>query len=112
GGRRGDTNAVTTSMVTVLGQRPLGEGTVGLRGRVSPDPLMGKRGYPLLLQTGESANGQPLIDRQHPHDLFMELAASYSHPLGERSSAFIYAGLPGEPALGPPAFMHRFSGAD
>jgi hypothetical protein len=94
-----------------MAQRP-GEGTLGLRGMVSADPLMGKRGYPLLLQTGESANGQPLIDRQHPHDLFMELAASYRHPLSERSSAFVYAGLPGEPALGPPAFMHRFSGED
>ena len=112
GGPRGDTKTFSTSMLMVMAQRPLDEGTLGLRGMVSADPLMGKRGYPLLLQTGESANGQPLIDRQHPHDLFMELAASYSHPLGERSSAFIYAGLPGEPALGPPAFMHRFSGED
>jgi hypothetical protein len=79
---------------------------------VSADPLMGKRGYPLLLQTGESANGAPLVDRQHPHDLFMELSASYRHPLSEKSSLFVYAGLPGEPALGPPAFMHRFSGED
>ncbi len=53
-----------------------------------------------------------MIDRQHPHDLFAELAASYSQPISATSSAFIYAGLPGEPALGPPAFMHRFSGAD
>jgi hypothetical protein len=42
----------------------------------------------------------------------MELATSYSRPLGEHSSWFVYAGLPGEPALGPPAFMHRFSGED
>src|SRR5262249_52531699 len=110
GGPRGDTKTFSTSMLMVMAQRPVGEGTLGVRGMVSADPLMGKRGYPLLLQTGESANGEPLIDRQHPHDLFMELAASYSHRLGERSSAFIYAGLPGEPALGPPAFMHRFSG--
>jgi hypothetical protein len=112
GGPRGDTKTFSTSMVMTMAQRSLGDGRLGLRGMVSADPLMGKRGYPLLLQTGESANGAPLIDRQHPHDLFMELAASYSHPLGERSSAFIYAGLPGEPALGPPAFMHRFSGED
>ena len=112
GGPRGDKKTFSTSMLMGMAQRPAGKGTLGLRGMVSADPLMGKRGYPLLLQTGESANGQPLIDRQHPHDLFMELAASYSHPLGERSSAFIYAGLPGEPALGPPAFMHRFSGED
>ena len=112
GGPRGETKTFSTSMLMVMAQRPLGEGTLGLRGMVSADPLMGKRGYPLLLQTGESANGEPLIDRQHPHDLFMELSGSYSHPLGEHSSVFVYAGLPGEPALGPPAFMRRFSGED
>ncbi len=112
GGPRGDTKTFSTSMLMLMGQRPLGEGTLGLRGMVSADPLMGKRGYPLLLQTGETANGAPLVDRQHPHDLFMELAASYSRPLSDRSSVFAYVGLPGEPALGPPAFMHRFSGED
>jgi hypothetical protein len=80
---------------------------------VSLEPLMGKEGYPLLLQTGETADGiNPLIDRQHPHDLFMELATTYSVPLSDESSIFGYAGLPGEPALGPPAFMHRVSGID
>jgi len=113
GGPRGDTKSFSSSMLMMMGQRPLAEGTLGLRGMISADPLMGKGGYPLLLQSGETADGRtPLIDRQHPHDLFMELAASYSVPLSESSSAFIYAGLPGEPALGPPAFMHRFSGAD
>ncbi len=84
--------------------------TVNLRAMLSPDPFMGKRGYPLLLASGETANGvAPLVDRQHPHDLFMELSASYSHALSDNSSVFLYAGLPGEPAFGPPAFMHRAS---
>jgi hypothetical protein len=113
GGPRGDRKTFSTSMLMMMGQRPVGGGTLGLRGMVSADPLFGKGGYPLLLQTGETGDGRtPLIDRQHPHDLFMELAATYSHPLSERSSAFAYIGLPGEPALGPPAFMHRFSGED
>ena len=113
GGPRGDTKTFSSSMLMLMGQRPLGAGTLGLRGMVSADPLMGKSGYPLLLQTGETADGStPLIDRQHPHDLFMELAASYSRPISSNSSAFIYGGLPGEPALGPPAFMHRFSAGD
>ena len=48
-----------------------------LRAMLSPDPFMGKRGYPLLLAAGETADGvTPLVDRQHPHDLFMELSAS------------------------------------
>ena len=77
---------------------------------LSLDPTQGKSGYPLLFQTGETADGEThLVDRQHPHDLFMELSTSYSVPLGPEGSAFVYFGLPGEPALGPPAFMHRFS---
>ena len=112
GGPRGDTMTFSTSMLMLMAQRPAAGGTFGVRGMISADPLMGKRGYPLLLQTGETANGQPLIDRQHPHDFFMELAASYSRPLSRQSSVFVYAGLPGEPALGPPAFMHRFSGEE
>src|SRR5947207_2195132 len=100
-------------LTTSMAQRPIGEGTFGLRAMLSPDPFMGANGYPLLLATGETADGRtPLIDRQHPHDLFMELAASYSYNLSSNSSVFLYAGLPGEPALGPSAFMHRTSGMD
>ena len=62
---------------------------------------------------GETANGRdPLIDRQHPHDLLMEVAATYSLNLSPQCSLFVYAGLPGAPALGPNAFMHRLSGMD
>jgi hypothetical protein len=39
----------------------------------------------------------------------MELSASLSQPIGPRSSVFLYGGLPGEPAFGPGAFMHRES---
>lgn len=113
GGPRGDDKSFSESMVMVMGQRRFVGGTLGLRGMFSLDPAMGKNGYPLLFQTGETANNRtPLIDRQHPHDLFMELAVSYSIPIGDVSSVFAYAGLPGEPALGPATFMHRFSGLD
>lgn len=112
-GKRGDDKTFSSSMFMFMAQRELGKGTLGLRSMLSLDPLMGKSGYPLLLQTGETADGTtPLIDRQHPHDLFMELACTYSFTLSEESSLFTYFGLPGEPALGPPAFMHRFSGMD
>jgi hypothetical protein len=111
GGPRGDTKTFTASMLMLMAQRQAAGGTLGLRGMISLDPTMGKGGYPLLFQTGETANGvDPLVDRQHPHDFLMEMSGSYSRPLSEDSSAFAYAGLPGEPALGPPAFMHRFSG--
>jgi hypothetical protein len=113
GGPRGASKWFSNSMGMAMGERPLGPGTLGLRAMLSLDPLMGKRGYPLLLGSGETADGRtPLIDRQHPHDLFMELAGSYSVPLSQKSSVFLYLANPGEPALGPPAFMHRFSGED
>ena len=91
-----------------MARRPIGNGTLQFKAMVSPDPIMGKRGYPLLLASGETANGTDrLIDRQHPHDFFMELSTSVSQDIGANSSVFVYAGLPGEPAFGPPAFMHR-----
>jgi hypothetical protein len=109
-GRRGDNKAFASGMLMGMASRPLGHGTLQLKAMLSPDPLMGPSGYPLLLATGETANGRSrLIDRQHPHDLFMELSASLSQDVGKDGSAFLYAGLPGEPAFGPPAFMHRES---
>ncbi|MDD5238374.1 MAG: hypothetical protein PHU96_05385 [Candidatus Omnitrophica bacterium] len=113
GGKRGDNKVLSTSMFMLMAERPLSVGTLGYRSMYSLDPLMGKRGYPLLFQTGETYDGiHPLVDRQHPHDFFMEEALTYSLPLSEKSSLFGYFGLPGEPALGPPAFMHRFSAMD
>lgn len=113
GGPRGDDKGFSTNMFMVMGERACGPGTVGFRTMLSLENLMGKRGYPLLFQTGETADGQThLIDRQHPHDLFMELAGTYSIAFSDKNSVFFYFGLPGEPALGPPAFMHRWSGMD
>jgi hypothetical protein len=111
GGHRGDRKVFASNMLMLMGTRPAGPGRFGLRSMLSLEPItIGKKGYPLLLQTGETADGRtPLIDRQHAHDLFMELALTYALPIGSTSSAFAYVGLPGEPALGPPAFMHRFS---
>lgn len=112
GSPRGDEKLFSSNMIMGMARRSIGPGTFGLRAMLSAEPgTIGKEGYPLLLQTGETANGEThLVDRQHPHDLFMELAATYSVSSGTRS-AFVYGGLPGEPALGPPAFMHRFSGS-
>jgi hypothetical protein len=107
-GRRGDDKLFASGMLMGMARRPIGNGTLQFRAMLSPDPLMGKKGYPLLLASGETADGETrLIDRQHPHDLFMELSASVSQNIGEKSSIFLYGGLPGEPAFGPPAFMHR-----
>ncbi len=114
GGPRGDRKTFVESMAMVMASRPVGDrGRFGLRAMLSLDPAMGRNGYPLLFATGETADGVTgLVDRQHPHDLFMELAASYAHDLGGGRAVSLYAGLPGEPALGPPTFMHRVSGMD
>jgi hypothetical protein len=113
GGLRGEEQWFSTNMGMAQASRDLGQGRIGLRAMLSLEPAMGKRGYPLLLQTGETADGvNHLVDRQHPHDLFMELAATYSRRFSSSASAFVYLGLPGEPALGPPAFMHRASAVD
>lgn len=113
GGRRGDDKAFVAGMVMGMASHDLGPGAISFRGMVSPDPLMGKSGYPLLLATGETANGKTgLVDRQHPHDLIAELSVAYSQPIGAKASAFVYVAPVGEPALGPPAFMHRSSGID
>jgi hypothetical protein len=113
-GLRGDDKAFLAGMLMGAARRDLANGnTLNFRAMLSPDPLMGKSGYPELLASGETADGAtPLIDRQHPHDLFMELAASYAHRLDGQNSLFLYAGDPGEPALGPPAFPHRPSSMD
>jgi hypothetical protein len=107
-GPRGDDKAFVSGMLMGMARHPLGNGTLQFRASLSPDPIMGKSGYPLLLASGETANGRDrLIDRQHPHDLFMELSAAVSQNIGRKSGVFLYGGLPGEPAFGPPAFMHR-----
>ncbi len=113
-GGRGANKIFSTSMGMLMASRPVGQkGTLGVRTMFALDPLMGANGYPLLFATGETANGRSgLVDRQHPHDLFMELAGTYSYKLSDDASIFGYAGLPGEPALGPAVFMHRFSGID
>ncbi|HET9637983.1 MAG TPA: hypothetical protein VFP12_02135 [Allosphingosinicella sp.] len=113
GGPRGGEKVFVSGMAMGMARRPVGPGLFQLRAGLSPDPLMGRRGFPLLLASGETADGAtPLVDRQHPHDFFVELSASYSLPISEGMSLFAYAGLPGEPAFGPPPFMHRLAAQD
>src|SRR3546814_2743669 len=75
-GPRGIEKAFVQSMAMLDASRPLGDGAgLQLRAMASLDPLMGKRGYPILFASGETANGEPLIDRQHQHDFLMEMSA-------------------------------------
>ena len=112
--RRGDDRIDAPNWIMGMYSHPLGESAqLGGRLMMSLDPLTeGGRGYPLLFQSGESWHDEPLHDRQHPHDLFDELSISYSQKLGGDLSGYLYFGYPGEPALGPPTFMHRASAMD
>lgn len=107
-GSRGDSKIDAPNWLMAMGQRRVGEkGLFHFSTMFSLDPIFGGEGYPLLFQTGETFEGKPLVDRQHPHNLFSELSASYTQSFNEDVDAFVYVGYPGEPALGPVAFMHR-----
>lgn len=109
-GSRGAEKADAINWVMGMGQRRIGKrGLFRFSVMMSLDNLFGGNGYPLLFQTGETWQGQPLVDRQHPHDLFSELSIGYTHAVSKKTDVFIYLGYPGEPALGSVAFMHRVS---
>ena len=110
GGPRGGGDAFVGSMAMLMADRDLGDRLhLQLRAMGSLEPAMGPQGYRNLFATGEVADGRPLVDRQHPHDLFMELSARLDARIGGNATAFVYAAPVGEPALGPSAFMHRAS---
>jgi hypothetical protein len=108
GGPRGDDQIGSINWAMLMAMRQLAGGTLHLHGMASAEPLtIGKQGYPLLLQSGETYRGGPLHDRQHPHDLFMELSALYERPITAGLGFLVYAAPVGEPAVGPVAYMHR-----
>ncbi len=110
-GKRGDKQLDAPNWFMAMGQRKVGKrGLFHFGAMFSLDRLTeGGNGYPLLFQTGESWNGRKLIDRQHPHDLFSELSIAYTHMINKDVDITGYIGYPGEPAIGPTAFMHRIS---
>jgi mono/diheme cytochrome c family protein len=114
GGPRGVTKAESINWGMFMAEHPVdGGGSILVRGMFSAEPFTsGNGGFPELFQTGETWRGRPIIDAQHPHNLFMELAATLTMPLAEHASVFVYGGPVGEPALGPVAFMHRESASE
>jgi hypothetical protein len=110
GGTRGREQFGATNWAMGMARRPVGGGDLTLRAMLSADPATaGECGYPDLLATGEFCEDEPLHDRQHPHDVFMELAAVYERTITEDLAFQLYGGPVGEPALGPVAFPHRIS---
>jgi YHS domain-containing protein len=110
GSDRGSDQVGSINWVMGMAERNLGSGRLALRGMFSLEPFtIGGCGYPDLLATGELCDGEPIHDRQHQHDLFMEIAAMYDAPLAGSLRWQVYGGPAGEPALGPVAYPHRIS---
>jgi len=112
-GPRGGDKFFSESWLMGEASHALGGGTFTVRSMFSLDPatITGGR-YPELFQTGETWRGAAIVDGQHPHDLFMELAVEYRHRLGDKTLLTLYAAPVGDPALGPVAFPHRVSAAE
>ncbi len=111
-GPRGDHQLGSINWGMLMAMHSLWGGMLHLHGMLSAEPAtIGSEGYPLLLQSGESYHGETLHDRQHPHDLFMEVAAIYERPVARNLALSLYVAPVGEPAIGPVAFPHRSSAA-
>ena len=111
GGDRGDDQFGSINWIMGMARRKAAGGDLTFRAMMSAEPVtVGECGYPDLLATGESCSGgEPIHDRQHPHDLFMELAAGYERELTPGLAFQLYGGPVGEPAIGPVAYPHRLS---
>jgi hypothetical protein len=113
GGPRGAGKAESVNWGMLMEQHRLGAGTILFRQMFSAESLTSPHpGFPQLFQTGETYHGEPLVDHQHPHNVFAELAALYTLPLNDKISWELYGGPSAEPALGPVTYIHRASAAE
>jgi hypothetical protein len=112
-GPRGADKMFSTNWIMPTALRQFGRGTLTLRTMLSLEPAtITDRRYPELFQQGETAYGLPLVDGQHPHNFFMEVAAFCDYKPSKNVLLSIYAAPVGDPALGPPAYPHRASAAE
>jgi hypothetical protein len=111
---RGADKLFSTNWIMPMAQHGLGSrGQITLRTMLSLEAAtITGRYYPELFQQGETAYGRPIVDGQHPHDFWMELAALYDLRLGEHGLLSLYAAPVGDPAIGPTAYPHRQSASE
>jgi hypothetical protein len=113
GGPRGEGKAESINWLMLMEEHKLGRGKILFREMFSAESLTSPHpGFPELFQTGETYHDQPLVDHQHPHNVFAELSMYYMVPLHKEISWLFYGGPAAEPALGPVAYMHRASAAE
>jgi hypothetical protein len=112
-GPRGQDKLFSTNSWMPMAQRKLGKSMLTIRAMLSFEPAtVSNRRYPELFQQGETAFGRPIVDGQHPHDFFMELAALYDYRIAEHTLLSFYAAPMGDPAMGPLAYPHRASASE
>jgi hypothetical protein len=111
-GPRGHDKLFSANWIMPMAQRNWASSQLTLRAMLSLEPAtISGRYYPELFQQGETAFGKPIIDGQHPHNFFMEIAALYDYKLSKNALLSLYAAPVGDPSLGPVAFPHRASAA-
>ena len=113
GGPRGAGKAESVNWGMLMEQHKLGRGTILFRQMFSAESLTSPHpGFPEIFQTGETYHSLPLVDHQHPHNVFAELSAFYTVPITKNISWELYGGPSAEPALGPVTYIHRASAAE
>ena len=106
------TEVESQNWIMAMGERPVRGGRLMVHTMFSFEAFTLKDiGSPQVFQTGETFNDVPLVDYQHPHDLFSTLSVAYARPVGLWTMTTTAAAV-GAPALGPPPFMHRPSAAE
>jgi hypothetical protein len=113
GGPRGEGKAESENYFMFMEQHRWWRGTILFREMFSAESLTSPHpGFPELFQTGETYHGEPLVDHQHPHNVFAELALLYTVPISKKISWLFYGGPSAEPALGPVTYLHRESASE
>jgi hypothetical protein len=113
GGPSGRSEVESQNHFMLMAMRSLWSGKLSLLGTFTLEPAtIPARGSAELFQRGETYRSVLLIDRQHPHDLFVQIAAAWEKTLAESAKIRLYLAPLGEPALGPVAYPHRLSASE
>lgn len=113
GGPAGEQDFDSVNHLMMAASRTWGRRTLDLLGTFAAEPMtVTPSGAPLLFQRGETYRDVLLVDRQHPHDLVVQLGARLSVEFSPKRSVQIGASPVGEPTVGPTPFVHRLTSSE
>src|SRR6202162_3464553 len=108
GGPSGDREFESQHHFMLSAMRSLWGGTFSLLGTSTLEPAtIPAGGSAELFERGETYRNVLLVDRQHPHDLFVQLGMAWERGFSKTAKFRLYLSPWGEPALGPVAYPHR-----